>query len=367
MNRDDSYRLAKVGAFVSLALMMLVVVVAMLGRSRSLFASKSLLHTEFDNISGLTVGSPVRLAGVDIGMVQKIHFDADPKRKRVRVVLGVQTSYLTRIREDSVAHLSSKGLLGDMLINITVGSAELAPLKGGSHLASAESQGMTEVVSAVQDGIGEVRHLVGQVDGRVRVMLSDEVAHDFQRMMRSTANLMEGIEKGNGVLHDLVYKHSLAQSLAGLSGEAQQAALHLHHVMARIDHVMAAIEQGQGTLHSLIYGDQGSKLIAELRNASADLAAVVSEVRRGKGPLHALIFNDKSNMLGDLAATARILRVLAEETQQGRGTVGGLLKDPSVYEDLKQILGTVKRNTLLKLLIRSAINRDGLLRSANPK
>ena len=67
----DSYRLAKVGTFVAIALIALVVVIGLLGRSRSLLSSKALLHTSFDNISGLVVGAPVRLAGVDIGIVQK--------------------------------------------------------------------------------------------------------------------------------------------------------------------------------------------------------------------------------------------------------------------------------------------------------
>ena len=95
----DSYRLAKVGTFVAIALIALVVVIGLLGRSRSLLSSKALLHTSFDNISGLVVGAPVRLAGVDIGIVQKIQFDRDPKVKKVHVVLGVQSRYLDRVRE----------------------------------------------------------------------------------------------------------------------------------------------------------------------------------------------------------------------------------------------------------------------------
>jgi hypothetical protein len=51
--------------------------------------------------------------------------------------------------------------------------------------------------------------------------------------------------------------------------------------------------------------------------------------------------------------------------QQGKGTVGGLLKDPSIYEDLKLTLGKVQRNVLLKALIRAAIRGDGLKREGD--
>lgn len=363
-DRDgDGYRLAKVGTFVAVALVALVVVIALLGRSRSLLSSKALLHTSFDNTSGLVVGAPVRLAGVDIGIVQKISFDRDPKVKKVHVVLGVQSRYLDRVREDSIARLSSKGLLGDMIINISVGSADFPQLTSGGTLKSQESDGLTEVVASVQEGIGEVRALVGHVDDRLKVVLSDQVARDVGRMVHSTASILEGAEKGNGLVHDIIYKQQLAQSFNSLASDAQQIAANLNKTVVRIDGLLAAVQTGNGTLHSLIYKDEGTKLIAELQKSSTDLAALLSEVRKGKGAVHTLIYEDSHNLIADLNAAAHILRTLAEETQQGKGSLGGLLKDPTVYEDLKLILGKVKRNALLKVLIRSAIQSDGLRRS----
>ena len=50
------------------------------------------------------------------------------------------------------------------------------------------------------------------------------------------------------------------------------------------------------------------------------------------------------------------------EIEKGRGTIGGLMVDPSVYEDLKTILGNVKRNVLLKALIRFTINTGDIER-----
>ena len=179
MNTQEGWRLVRVGVFVGLSLIVLVVVLGLLGRSRSLFSQKALLHTSFDNISGLVVGSPVRLAGVDIGIVQTIRFDPDLRVKKVRVTLGVQSKYLERIRSDSVARLSSKGLLGDMLINVAVGSQNFPMLRSGDTLQSQESEGLTQVVDSVQDGITEVRKLVGHVDERLQVVLSDEVARDL--------------------------------------------------------------------------------------------------------------------------------------------------------------------------------------------
>ena len=99
---------------------------------------------------------------------------------------------------------------------------------------------------------------------------------------------------------------------------------------------------------------------AGAQRAAAELAAVLTEVRSGRGALHSLVYEDgKTNLVTDLGAAARILRGVAEEVQQGKGTVGGLLRDPTVYQDLKLIVGKVQRNTLLKALIRSAVQAEG--------
>src|ERR1700744_4309311 len=93
-----------------------------LGTPRSLFARKVTLHTTFQNTSGLLVGSAVRLAGVDIGSGRSIHFDRDPRVRHVDVDLGVRADSLVRIRKDSVAQVTSKGLLGDMIVDISLGN-----------------------------------------------------------------------------------------------------------------------------------------------------------------------------------------------------------------------------------------------------
>ncbi len=363
MTPKESFRIARVGVFVGLSITMLVVVLALLGRSRSLFSEKALLYASFDNISGLVVGSPVRLAGVDVGIVQAIRFDRDLKVKKVRVTLGVQGKYLERICADSVARLSSKGLLGDMLINVSVGSPNFPRLRSGDTLQSQESEGLSQVVESVQDGIGEVRRLVGHVDDRVQTVLSAELAQDLKRVVHASANVMENIERGGGLLHEVIYNPQLAKSGAALLSEAQQSAQHLNQALLRVDGLLAAVQNGNGTLHGLVYRDDGGKLLAEAQHAAFELASILTEVRQGRGTIHGLVYDDgKTNLVADLGAAARILRGLAEQVQQGKGTVGGLLRDPTVYQDLKLILGNVQRNTLLKALIRSAISSDGAKR-----
>jgi phospholipid/cholesterol/gamma-HCH transport system substrate-binding protein len=57
------------------------------------------------------------------------------------------------------------------------------------------------------------------------------------------------------------------------------------------------------------------------------------------------------------------LNRVVQDIDRGRGTIGGLVRDPTVYEDLKTTLGNVQRNVLFKALIRFTMENDGLRRA----
>jgi phospholipid/cholesterol/gamma-HCH transport system substrate-binding protein len=52
------------------------------------------------------------------------------------------------------------------------------------------------------------------------------------------------------------------------------------------------------------------------------------------------------------------LRHIVADVRAGKGTIGALLVDPSVYEDVKMLLGNVERNKTLRALVRYSIKRD---------
>ena len=97
----------RVGIFLIVTILALVGTIFLLGRSQGLLTRKVTLHATYENISGLIVGAPVRLGGLDVGLVQKVEFGQDLKEKRVHVELGIERRYLERVRVDSVAKLTS--------------------------------------------------------------------------------------------------------------------------------------------------------------------------------------------------------------------------------------------------------------------
>lgn len=351
----------KVGLFVVGGIAMVLTTLLVIGQVQRPFARRVTLYTAFRDIAGLTVGAPVRLGGVDIGSVQEIRFAPALEVKEVSVTLAVQARYLERIRADSRATLTPKGLLGDLTVTITVGSASAAPLKDGAIIPATESQGLADMVSSLQEGITDVRALSRTFGDRVDAVLSPDVARDLGRLVRAAAESAEAIEHGDGLAHALIFDRALAADGRAVAHGARRSADDLEAALGRLDRIATAIESGDGTAHRLVYADDLGPVLADAQRAATALADAAGEIKRGSGPLHALVYgSDGDELLRNLTLLSRNLKRVSDDVAAGKGTVGALLEDPTIYEDLKVILRDVKRNTLLKALVRYTIQRDRL-------
>jgi phospholipid/cholesterol/gamma-HCH transport system substrate-binding protein len=163
----------------------------------------------------------------------------------------------------------------------------------------------------------------------------------------------------------LIYDRRFADETLGILHEAHQT---MAGVRGAVDHVQAVaqnVRNGDGTLHELIYGKSGAGALQDLQLAASELAALVHAVRNQPGLLHTLIYDERSgDMLKQWNDFSERVNRLSKNVEQGRGTLGGLLVDPSLYEDLKTTLGNIERNVLFKALIRYTIKQDDLKRPA---
>ena len=348
----------RVGTFLLMGLIALGAVVFLIGQERGLFRPKITLYAHFDNTSGLVAGAPVRLAGLDVGTVSAVSFPDALERKQATIELRIEERYLERIRHDSRAFIDSKGLLGDKIINITLGSMDAEAHRDGDTLQTRASPSVEAIATSLEDAFAAVTRVSGSADKAIREIASDDVRQDIARIARSTANLLEAIESEDGTLHRLIYDGAYAD-------EALAALRHTGSAAQRLERVVAQVQQGPGSLHELIYGDTGTQTLAQLRDASGNLAEAMAQMRDGQGLLHALLYDpEQARGLEELNELLARLNYITSEVQKGRGTVGGLLVDPSVYEDMKQILGNVERNVVLKALMRFAIKEGDIERPA---
>ncbi|HVR18934.1 MAG TPA: MlaD family protein, partial [Polyangiaceae bacterium] len=119
----------------------------MIGEERQLFSPKLDYQAAFNDVQGLRPGSPVRMGGVDIGNVTKVAYAADEKDYKIHVTVAIISDQSKRIKTDSVATIEGKGLLGDKMISITLGSDKASQLPEGSTLKSKEADDLGQMMA----------------------------------------------------------------------------------------------------------------------------------------------------------------------------------------------------------------------------
>ena len=99
------------------------------------------IQAEFSNIGSLKPNSPVRMAGVQIGTVASVKLDS--QNYWAKVTMRINGS-VNNIPADSLAKITSSGLLGDNFISIQPGASSQS-LHNGSTIV--HTYGATDIMS----------------------------------------------------------------------------------------------------------------------------------------------------------------------------------------------------------------------------
>jgi phospholipid/cholesterol/gamma-HCH transport system substrate-binding protein len=116
---------ARVGVVIALGLLVLAVGIYQVGKLFDVFARRYSLFTLVENSAGLSSGAPVTLAGQRVGQVDEVQFIPVHERvgtANIRIRFSVNRNIQEQIREDSRAKLRTMGLLGDKILDLSVGT-----------------------------------------------------------------------------------------------------------------------------------------------------------------------------------------------------------------------------------------------------
>src|SRR5580765_8505801 len=105
----------KIGLLTITAIVIAATLIMSLTGAKGWFWQRYTLKTRFPNVAGLAKGSPVRVAGVQVGSVKDIVFAGE----QVDVVFEVNKTIRERITDKSIAALGSVSLLGSSAVDIS--------------------------------------------------------------------------------------------------------------------------------------------------------------------------------------------------------------------------------------------------------
>jgi phospholipid/cholesterol/gamma-HCH transport system substrate-binding protein len=372
----------RIGGFVLVSLAVFLGLIYMLGAEARYFERQYDLVAEYTEVGGLTAGATVRLAGVQVGRVSKVALPERPGGK-VRVTLTVARRFSERIRKNSVARIETQGLLGDKIVEISLGSPEAPPLAPGEMIATRDPVEMNRLAGEGVEIMKNVSTLSADLRTTVDSFNKSRSMEDLSATLKSARRITEEVERGRGWLHVLVYEEPEAlrklnelltatqklvtQGQKGesavsvlLSAESGKAARHLLQAMESLGKMAEKGKDGEGLLPALLFDPQFKPVAQDLQVLARNFREVSERLATGKGMLGGLIHEEGDGSLATALADFKIavanLRAITDRLASGEGTIGGLLEDPTVYENLAAFLEGAQRSLILRSLIRSTIS-----------
>ena len=390
--RQERHQKLRVGVFVLIGVVAFLGMIYALGARARLFEPRYTIHAEFGEVGGLVEGATVRLAGVQIGRVTGVRLPPEPGG-RVRVDLTIGRQFANRVRKDSVARLETQGLLGDKIVELSVGTVAAAAVKHGDTIDSQESQDIGRVmaqsgqviksVSALAESLRETAEKLnksGLIDEAVATVASARKTTD------QVGRVISEIERGKGWAHVLVYEEPVAlkqlnqvivttqgllervqrgEGAAGVlvSPDSTASAKRFVAALDRLSRIVEQPSPEDGVLPALLFDPKYRALLDDVRVVAHNMRDISDRLAGGRGTLGALLKDQPGDgglgqASADFQVTMANLKAISEKINNGEGTVGALIADPTVYERLVTILDGAQRSFLLRTMIRS-LGKDG--------
>lgn len=192
-NKSKSRLELMVGVFIIVGLVIMVFFVFFI-RDFQITKPGYKFNIVFGFANGIKVGSPARLAGVDVGEVKKIDvfYDADASKTKARV--GVWIREEAAVPSDSTVWINTLGLLGEKYIEIIPGKRYDTLIKQGDTLAGQDPVAMEEITEETKKLVLKIEEAAGGLN-----------------------EVLSKIKGGEGTLGKLVYDDAIYQNIEGVT------------------------------------------------------------------------------------------------------------------------------------------------------
>lgn len=350
-----------VGIVVALAAVVFAAGIFSIGSESRLWTRKVPYKLRLPNTGGLNVGSPVTLAGVQVGTVTDINLPSDPNRLEIDVDFSVDAAVQKRIREDTTATLKILTMLaGDKYLELTPGSPKEPVLPPGSYVRVPQAVSfdqMQELGANIAEDLKSVTTSLSTILAQIqdRNTFLGQIFFDPDFGKKSLANIRESLQSTRDLLHAVANGKGLASRVINDQKFADDMISKMQDTMDRMDALMVRLGDQQGTLMKAMAPDgpvQG--ILDNLQSSTASMARITDRIDSGEGIAGRLLKEDRSSgeILDNMRQASRDLRDVMSKINSGEGTAGAFVNDPTMYQDLRDVLRGVRESRMMSWLIR---------------
>ncbi|RZJ67289.1 MAG: MCE family protein [Flavobacterium sp.] len=236
-------------------------------------------YIEYDNVEGLVVAAPVTINGLVVGKIKKITLNNTTAKLLVEIEI---TNKDFPISKSSTANIYEPGLIGGKQIQIVPNLADKQLAESGDTLRGQNVPGLTALVG-------------------------DKLAPLQEKLDRVLLELTTTITSVNNIL-DKTSQANLKNTIAELNGTMQQ------------------FHKASGSLNSILDNNKGKidNVVTNFEKVSSDFNKISTDLEKAE--------LDKA--VESLKATLKKVDNLMATIDSGQGTMGKLVKDDALYDNL---------------------------------
>lgn len=312
----------RVGLVVLAGVAAFFVLLSFLGKQKYGEQSTYRVSAVFKDASGLGPKSRIQIAGIEVGIIDRIELTEDAQ---ARAVLRIRKDIV--LHEDSRITKRSASLLGDFLLDVFPGTPGKRVLNDGDQVGKVMSQPGVEDVFAA---LGDVTRDIQGVTASLKALLASDEVGSIKNIIRSMNDVAVGlnrtIERAGGRLDHIL------GDVEALSGDVR--------LMARGQ--QRSIEQIIGNIHS--FTEQANRVMASLDkivgSGEGELKESVASVRATLDGLQRTLAGADEVMKSTKGAVDDTRGVIAR-VERGEGTLGKLVRDDGIAKKVDRMLGDV--------------------------
>lgn len=370
----------RVGIFVLISLVVLGFLIINSTGEFNPFEKRMLLRARFATADGLREGAEVQLAGVPIGKVEEVRFlpPDSPEDEKVEALLRVNQTLdgrpiTERVRTDSTARLVATSLLAnDKMINILPGTSKGSPVSENSVLQSSEAISINQLTQTGNELLQQINKLsvptneilnkANRGEGTLGRLVNDEALYtnldstvvEARATMTRLQDTIERVNRGDGTAAKLLNDPELYNNL--------------NKTISDLEIISRDLRSGRGTAGKFLTDDavynETRAAVQDVRDAVrdikpalqsldrivSDVGLITTDINEGRGSLGKLLrdeqlYEEARNTLARFNSTSQRLETLIANAQQGQGTVGKLLTDETLYNNLNQTSQNINQIT----------------------
>lgn len=291
--KEQSINKAKLGAFVLIATVFLILGLYFIGSKRNIFRSTIEVSANFNNVGGLLPGNNVRFNGINVGTVSKVYAVTDTT---IKVEFTIDEALTKFIMKNAIASIGTDGLLGNKLINISSGKAPSQPIAQGDMLVSLDAL---------------------QMDNALRTLTLTN--NNLKIITDNLKGISEKFNADNSLWH-LLSDSSLAENVKTAVVRFKLTGDNTATITGDLSRIAKDIGAGKGSIGALITDTTLSKrlnqTIINIQTVSDSFAVVTG--------------NFKS---------------ISQKLKNGDGAIGTLLTDTAFVHNLNQSMQNIKSSS----------------------